>query len=106
MPPRLFFSVNYFHDSIIITKDLLISCINILHTHQLLDPRGLDALYGRMIDRIPKPEDAELCNQILAIVWLVCLSVALDKFPALVEILVGEAEMGVRSSSLSPKILY
>ncbi|KAI1621217.1 hypothetical protein EDD37DRAFT_659562 [Exophiala viscosa] len=48
-------------------------------------PRGLDALYGRMIDQIKSSEDSELCKRILAVVSTVYRSVTLDELTSFVD---------------------
>jgi len=50
-----------------------------------LFPPGLDALYARMIQRISKSEDADLCKQVLAAVALVYRPISLEELAALVE---------------------
>jgi hypothetical protein len=49
-------------------------------------PPKLDDLYGRMIDQVRQSEDAEVCNQILAIMSTVYRPVTLSELTSLVEV--------------------
>lgn len=54
---------------------------------KLMDfPPGLNALYDRMINRVQKSEDAEICKRILAVMSLVYRPINLDELVALVEV--------------------
>lgn len=61
-----------------------------IRTHVLkkleLFPPGLDALYGRMIDRVRESEDAELCKEILAIMTSVFRPITLHELTSLIEL--------------------
>ncbi|KAF1959412.1 WD40 repeat-like protein [Byssothecium circinans] len=50
-----------------------------------LFPPGLDSLYGWMMQRINKSDDAELCKQLLASIALVYRPITLEELAALVE---------------------
>jgi hypothetical protein len=50
-----------------------------------LFPPGLDSLYERMMQRINKSDDAELCKQLLASIALVYRPITLEELAALVE---------------------
>ncbi|KAJ5644252.1 uncharacterized protein N7484_006759 [Penicillium longicatenatum] len=50
-------------------------------------PPGLDALYGRMIDRVRESEDAELCKEILAIMSTVFRPITLYELTSFIELL-------------------
>ncbi|GAB1311528.1 hypothetical protein MFIFM68171_01738 [Madurella fahalii] len=49
-------------------------------------PRGLDSLYVRMLEHIRRSEDADLCEQILAVATVVHRPISLDELTSLVEI--------------------
>ncbi|CAI7617063.1 unnamed protein product [Penicillium pancosmium] len=59
--------------------------INVLKKLESFPP-GLDALYGRMIDRVRDSEDAELCKEILAIMSTVFRPITLHELTSLVEL--------------------
>lgn len=50
-------------------------------------PPGLNDLYGRMIDQVRQSEDAEFCNQILAIMSTVYRPITLSELSSLIEVL-------------------
>ncbi|KAJ5889647.1 hypothetical protein N7504_010457 [Penicillium tannophilum] len=49
-------------------------------------PPGLDALYGRMIDRVRESEDAELCKDILAIISTVFRPITLHELTSFIKL--------------------
>lgn len=59
--------------------------INVLKKLESFPP-GLDALYGRMIDRVRESEDAELCKDILAIMSTVFRPITLHELTSFIKL--------------------
>ncbi|KAJ5133506.1 hypothetical protein N7526_004871 [Penicillium atrosanguineum] len=70
----------------LVCQDLLrISRMHILKKLKEFPP-GVDALYGKMIDKIRKSEDAELCRRILGVILIVYRPITLTELTSLVEL--------------------